>query len=388
MHRYATRSNDRLAFPKMSPESNEKIDAPRLSAGTILVAAERAREFVTTLLTAKGLPTDDARIIARCLVRADLRGVDTHGITRLPGYLDRLQRGLINPHPALQPKAVTAAVAQLDGENGFGFVVATRAMAVAMEIAGRTGIGLVSAKRSTHFGMAANYLLQAVERGFIALVFTNASPAMPPWGGRSALLGTSPFAAGAPGGANGPFILDMAPSVAARGKIRKALRLGQPIPADYALDKDGRTTTDPARALEGVVLPIGGPKGSGLSMLMDILGGVISGAAFGGNVGDQYKVFDRPQNVGHFFLAMKPDLFMGLEEYRSRMDELLARIRSAPRAEGFDEILVPGEPEARQEAQRLKAGIPYRVGDLEPLLDEGRKSGLPVPQFWQPAFDR
>ncbi|MGH6946870.1 MAG: Ldh family oxidoreductase [Kiloniellales bacterium] len=372
----------------MSPKSREEIGTPGLSAETILVAADPVRKFVSALLAAKGLPPDDAGIVARCLVRADLRGVDTHGITRLPGYLDRLQRGLINSRPALQPKAVTAAVAQLDGENGFGFVVATRAMAAATEIAGRTGIGLVSANRSTHFGMAANYLLQAVEQGFIALVFTNASPAMPPWGGRSALLGTSPFAAGAPGGANGPFILDMAPSVAARGKIRKALRLGQKIPADYALDKDGRTTTDPARALEGVVLPIGGPKGSGLSMLMDILGGVISGAAFGGDVGDQYKAFDRPQDVGHFFLAMKPDLFMGLEAYRSRMDELLDRIRSAPRAEGFDEILIPGEPEARQEAQRLKVGIPYRVSDLEPLLDEARSSGLPDPPFWRPSFDR
>lgn len=362
-------------------------EAQELSAETVLIAAELARKFVATLLTGKGLPGEDADIVARCLVRADLRGVDTHGISRLPGYLDRLKRGLINPRPALQPQTVTAAVAQLDGENGFGFVVATRAMAAAMEIAGRIGIGLVSARRSTHFGMAANYLLQAVEQGFVALVFTNASPAMPPWGGRSALLGTSPFAAGAPGGAKGPFILDMAPSVAARGKIRKALRLGQPIPADYALDKDGRVTTDPARALEGVVLPIGGPKGSGLSMLMDILGGVISGAAFGGDVGDQYKVFDRPQNVGHFFLAMKPDLFMSVDEYRSRMDELLDRIRTAPRAEGFDEILIPGEPEARQEAQRLKAGIPYRVSDLKPLIDEARSSGLPVPPFWQPSFE-
>lgn len=357
------------------------------STETMLVAAEPAREFVAALLVGKGLPRKDADIVARCLVRADLRGVDTHGIARLPGYLDRLKRGLINPRPALQPKTVTAAVAQLDGENGFGFVVATRAMAAAMEIAGRIGIGLVSARRSTHFGMAANYLLQAIDQGFIALVFTNASPAMPPWGGRSALLGTSPFAAGAPGGANGPFILDMAPSVAARGKIRKALRLGQPIPADYALDKDGRATTDPARALEGVVLPIGGAKGSGLSMLMDILGGVISGAAFGGDVGDQYKVFDRPQNVGHFFLALKPDLFIGLAEYLSRMDELLHRIHSAPRAEGFDEILVPGEPEARQEARRLKAGIPYRVNNLKPLIEEARRSGLSAPPFWQSSFD-
>ena len=147
-------------------------------------------------------------------MRADLRGVDTHGIARLPGYLDRVRRNLVNPRPDLQPKRVSPVAAHLDGDNGFGFVVATRAMAEAMDIARTMGLGIVSAKRSTHFGMAASYLLQAVEAGFIALVFTNASRAMPPWGGREALLGTSPFAAGAPGGERGPFILDMAPSVA------------------------------------------------------------------------------------------------------------------------------------------------------------------------------
>jgi LDH2 family malate/lactate/ureidoglycolate dehydrogenase len=337
-------------------------------------------------MTANGLDEGDGGIVADRLVRADLRGVDTHGILRLPGYLDRLRRGLINARPVLEPKMVSPVAAHLDGDNGFGFVVATRAMAKAMEIAGQSGMGLVSAKRSTHFGMAASYLLQAVEAGFIALVFTNASRAMPPWGGREALLGTSPFAAGAPGGEAGPFILDMAPSVAARGKIRKALRAGQSIPDDYALDADGKRTTDPAKALEGVVLPMGGPKGSGLSMLMDILGGVISGAAFAGDVADQYKDYERSQNVGHFFLAIKPDLFLSADEYRARMDILLGRVRGAPKAEGFDEILVPGEPEARNEARRLVSGIPYPAKDLAPLLEEARAGGVPLLQTSPQAF--
>lgn len=346
------------------------------NAETVYASAEDIRRFIAALVAANGVPENDARIVAECLVRADLRGVDTHGIARLPGYLDRVRRNLINPRPVLEPKRVTPVAAHLDGDNGFGFVVATRAMAEAVEMAKSFGLGLVSVKRSTHFGMAASYLLQAVEAGFVALVFTNASRAMPPWGGREALLGTSPFGAGAPGGEKGPFILDMAPSVAARGKIRKALRLGQPIPADYALDAEGRPTTDPARALEGVVLPMGGPKGSGLSMLMDILSGVISGSAFAGDVADQYKDFERPQNVGHFFLAMKPDLFVSLDEYRARMDTLVERVRSAPRAEGFDEILIPGEPEARQEKRRLATGIPYRRADLEPLLSEAKSAGV------------
>ena len=337
---------------------------------------EAARRFVSDLMMAEGLPELDAATVADCLVRADLRGIDTHGIVRLPGYIDRLRRGLINARPALMPKRVTPVAAHLDGENGFGFVVATRAMAEAIDMAREYGLGLVSAKRSTHFGMAATYLLQAVEAGYIAFVFSNASRAMPPWGARQALLGTSPFAVGVPGGEEGPFILDMAPSVAARGKIRKALREGKSIPPDYALDENGQPTTDAAAALKGVVLPMGGPKGSGLSMLMDILGGVLSGAAYAGDVADQYKDYDRPQNVGHFFLALRPDLFVDAADFRARMDVLVGRVHDSPRAAGFDEVLVPGEPEARQEARRLAQGIPYRADDLQPLLDIAAAHGI------------
>ena len=352
-------------------DNQEKADA------TVYVPAAEARRFVTDLLVTEKLPPEDAATVASCLVRADLRGVDTHGIVRLHAYIDRIRRGLVNPKPNLVPQPVTSACALLDGDNGLGFVVATKAMNLAVDMAASNGLGLVSVRRSTHFGMAASYLLQAVEAGYIAFAFTNASRAMPPWGGREALLGTSPFGAGVPGGERGNFILDMAPSVAARGKIRKALRLGQKIPLDYALDADGRATDDPARALLGVVLPMGGPKGSGLSMLMDILGGVLSGAAFAGDVGDQYKDYDRPQNVGHFFLAIKPDLFMPADAFRARMDTLLGRVREAPRAEGFDRIMTAGEPEAQNEARALANGIAYRRADLQPLLDAGAAAGIP-----------
>ncbi len=351
--------------------------ADESGAGDVVyVGADEARRFIAALLVAEGLSDENAAIMAAALVRADLRGVDTHGIVRLPTYLDRMRRGLVNPSPQLRVQAVLPACALLDGDNGFGFVVATQAMAEAMKLAAANGVGLISVKRSTHFGMAATYLLQAVEAGFIALVFTNASRAMPPWGGREALLGTSPFAAGVPGGAAGDFILDMAPSVAARGKIRKALRLGQKIPLDYALDAEGRPTDDPAEALKGVVLPMGGPKGSGLSMLMDILGGVLSGSAFAGDVGDQYKDFDRPQDVGHFFLAIRPDLFMGADAFRMRMDTLIERVRTAPRAQGVDAILTAGEPEARNEARALTRGIAYRPADLQPLLEAATAHGI------------
>lgn len=352
-------------------------EGPEPAAEMVHVEAGAARRFVAALMQARGLPEADARTVAECLVRADLRGVETHGLMRLPVYLERLARGLVNPRPRLEPRRVTPVAAHLDGEDGLGFVVATRAMAESVAMAEVHGLGLTAVKRSTHFGMAAGYLLQAIEAGYIAFVFTNASPAMPPWGGREPFIGTSPFAVGVPGGAEGPFVLDMAPSVAARGKIRRAARDGRPIPEGYALDAEGRPTTDPAEALKGVVLPIGGAKGAGLSMLMDILAGILTGAAFAGEVGDQYKHFDRPQNVGHFLLAVKPGLFVAPEDFRARMDVLVGRVRGQPRADGFNEILMPGEPETRNEAQRLVAGIPYRRADLQPLLEAAAEHSLP-----------
>jgi LDH2 family malate/lactate/ureidoglycolate dehydrogenase len=346
------------------------------AADRVFVAATDADAFVRALLTAHDVPEADAAIIANCLVSADLRGVDTHGICRLPGYLDRVRRGLINAKPELKPRRITPVAAEIDGQNGFGFVIGMRAIAEAMAMAPELGVGVVSVRRSTHFGMAASYVMPAIEAGFLAFVFSNASPAMPPWGGREGLLGTNPFAAGAPGGKLGPYLLDMSPAVAARGKIRKAQRRGETIPLGYALDADGRPTTDPAAALDGVVLPIGGYKGSGLSMLMDIYGGVISGAAFAGGVGDQYKAYDRAQDVGHFFMAMRADLFIPEADYRARMDTLIERIRACPKAEGFDEILVPGEPEVREEANRRRTGIPYSAAEVAPLQTEAERAGV------------
>src|SRR4029079_1033437 len=266
------------------------------SSDRVYVSAEAAEAFTKQLMLAHGLPELDAEIVAHCLVSAHLRGVDNHGLPRLPVYLDRVRRGLINAKPNLEPERVTPVAATLDGQDAFGFVVGMCAIKEAIAMAREFGFGLVSARRSTHFGMAASYVMPAIDAGFIAFVFSNASPAMPPWGGKEGLLGTNPFAVGAPGGQHGPFLLDMSPAVAARGKIRRAERRGESIPLGYALDAQGRPTTDPKAALAGVVLPIGGYKGSGLSMLMDILGGVISGSAFAGGVADQYKSYDRPQH--------------------------------------------------------------------------------------------
>lgn len=340
------------------------------------MTADDAQSFAGGLLQAHGVPAADAVVAASCLVRADLRGVKTHGLLRLPGYLERIRMGLVNPSPLLATKSITPVALQLDGKNGLGFVVATRAMEYSIQMAGEHGIGMVAVRHSTHFGMASLYVLQAIESGMAALVFTNASRAMPPWGGRESLLGTGPLAAGAPGGEQCDFVLDMSPAVAARGKIRLAQRLGERIPAGYALDRDGRPTTDPAAALQGVVLPLGGPKGSGLAMMMDVFAGVLSGSGYAGSVRDQYKDFDEPQDVGHLLIAMKPDLFVTAPEYRKRMDVLVERVHGVPAAEGFTEVVLPGELESRAEDRFRRTGIPYTDSEIAPLDDEAKRAAL------------
>ena len=347
----------------------------------VVLRAEEARDLCRRILEAAGTGQADAETVSQCLLKADLRGVDTHGLSRLPGYLARISRGLLDPAAEMILDPVTPVAARLDAANGFGFVAASRAMDAALERAAAFGIGVVGVSNSTHFGMAASYLLQAIERGFAALVFTNASPALPPWGGRSELFGTSPLGAAFPG--DPPFVLDMAPTIVARGKIRRAAQRGAPIPEGWALDKDGRPTTDASAAMDGVLLPIGGPKGAGLSMMMDLFGGLFTGANFAGTVGNQYKDFDRPQGVGHLVLALKPDLFQPMDEIKTRMAHLAATVKESPRAAGVDDILLPGEPEARIEARRLREGIPYHAQDLAAVVNIARRSNIPLPAALQ-----
>lgn len=351
-----------------------------MSEASTRVAADALQRFASGVFQFHELSREHAEQTARCLVRADLRGVGTHGVARIPIYTDRLRRGLVNPRPALRLEALTPVAARLDGDNGMGFVVAARAMDEAITRARDFGIGLLLVQNSTHFGMAASYLLQAIDAGFAAFVFTNASPAMPVWGGKVPFLGTSPFAFGAPGGHTHPrVVLDMATSVAARGKIRRAMQRGESIPEGWALDASGRPTTNAKEGYDGLILPLGGPKGSGLSLMMEVLAGVMSGAAFGGEVGNQYIDFDRPQNVGHMMIALRPDLAMTVTEYRARMDDLLGRAAANPRVDPEQEILMPGEPEARLELERLEHGIPLSSDELDMLRAEGERAHIAFP---------
>jgi LDH2 family malate/lactate/ureidoglycolate dehydrogenase len=249
-------------------------------------------------------------------------------------------------------------------------------METAISMAQTFGIGMVSVKHSNHFGMSAWIVRQAVDAGMMSLVFTNSSPALPVWGGKSQLMGVSPIACGAPGGENSlPFILDMAPSVAARGKIYKALRRGEKIPEGWALDEDGKPTDDPEKALKGVMLPMGGPKGSALAIMMDVFSGVLSGSAFAGSVVGPYDM-SGPGDVGHFIVALKPDLFMSLDEFKSRMDVLYQRVVGSDKMEGVDRIYFPGEIEQLNEQRRLKEGIPLVQAEVDALNAEADRLGV------------
>jgi LDH2 family malate/lactate/ureidoglycolate dehydrogenase len=333
------------------------------------VTADDARAYVEGVLCANGVSAEDAVIVARCLVAADLRGIDTHGINRIPSYVARIRQGVLDPKAKPSLHEVTPVVAQVDAHNAFGFVAAHIGMAKAIEMAKIYGIGMVSVKHSNHFGMSAWLVQQALDADMMSLVFTNSSPALPAWGGKTKLMGVSPIACGAPAGSGKPFILDMAPSVAARGKIYKAQRRGEKIPKDWALDKDGRQTEDPAAALEGTMLPMGGPKGSALAIMMDVFSGVLSGSAFAGGVTNPYDP-SSAADVGHFLLAVKPDLFISLEDFRQRMGYLYQRVVESDKMEGVERIYFPGEIEQLAEEKRIKSGIPLVKAEIDALNKE------------------
>ncbi|KAK5110226.1 hypothetical protein LTR62_006222 [Meristemomyces frigidus] len=339
-----------------------------------LVSATDAQLYAEDVLKGNGVPANNATIIAKCLAAADLRGVDTHGINRIPSYIARIRQRVLDPTAQPELKHITPCVAQVDAKNGFGFLAAELGMRSACEMAKTFGIGMVSVKHSNHFGMSAWVIQQAIDEGMMSLVFTNSSPALPVWGGKEKLMGVSPIACGAPAGKAKPFILDMAPSVAARGKIYKAKRRGERIPPDWALDAEGNRTDDPAAALEGVMLPMGGPKGSGLSIMMDVFSGVLSGSAFAGHVTNPYDPC-KPANVGHFLIAIKPDLFMDSEDFKERMDYLYQRVVGSERMADVDKIYFPGEIEQVCEEKRRVGGIPFVEAEIQALNGEAKRVG-------------
>lgn len=342
-----------------------------------LISSTSLHAFTVAAFESAQLSPAHGTIVADGLVTANLRGVDSHGVSRIPMYLERLDRGLVNPKPDIKVTTVAGAVAHIDADNAMGFIPSHAAMDTAMALARDACIGMVGVSRSTHFGMGALYVLQALEQNFVSMVFTNSSPAIAMWGGRNAFLGASPVAAGMPGGRSAPFVIDMAMTVLARGKIRLAAMRGEPIAEGLALDADGNPTTDAAKAFEGVCLPFGGVKGSVLGTMMDLMSGVLTGANFGGDVKSLYFDHSEPQNVGHMFFAIRPDLFIAMTDFEARMEEFNRRIKAMPRAAGVDEVLMPGEPERRTAAQRLANGIPVTDNVLADLAAIARARGIP-----------
>jgi len=335
------------------------------------------RTFVAALFEAGGVPSEDALTVSDCLVEANLRGVDTHGVFRVPGYLERLRQGAVNPLPSIQVTRTAHATLLMDADNAYGAVAGKLAMAKGMDLARKTGVALVSIKHSNHYGMAAYYILQAISGNMAGMAFTNASPALPPWGGSQPFFGTSPLAVGIPGGKTVPFVLEMAMAVLARGNVYAAAKHHEQIPPGLALDKDGNPTTNPHDLINGgTMLPFGGVKGAALSMLMDILGGVFSGANFAGTVANPLFEPQRAADVGHMFVVFRPDLTMPLKTFQDRMDELVRKTKEQPRAAGFKEILIPGERESRVRASRLKDGIPLKQGTVDSLNEEAQRMGI------------
>ena len=314
-------------------------------------------QFCCTILEKLKVPAEDAKQVSDCLLQADLRGVDSHGMIRLPVYAQRIRKGVVNPQPVTRIVRTSASTALLDGDNGLGAVVGSRAMGTAIELAANTGIGFVGVRRSNHFGIAAFYVQKALRKGLIGCAASNAPPHMAPFGGRARFLGTNPFSVGIPAGKQAPLIFDASTSVVARGKIIIAAEEGKAIPPGWAIDPEGNSTTDAKAALAGSVLPFGGPKGSAISLMIDVLCGVLTGSAFALTL-NTLENLDAEQNLGHIFVAMRTDIFVTAEEFSSRMDEILQTLKSSAPAPNVGQVLAPGEVERQNEARNQRLGVP------------------------------
>jgi LDH2 family malate/lactate/ureidoglycolate dehydrogenase len=347
---------------------------------TTLVPYPTLSRFAHEAAERMGLPAEDAAIFADVLVSGSLRSVpgQGQGVQAMPSYWSRMQRGVVNRAAAFEVVRREGSTALADAHDGSGHVMSVRAMNLAIEIATEMGVGVVGVRHSTHFGIAAYYPMLAMRRGLIGLAFSNASPEIAPWGGTRATVGTNPWAAAIPTGEEPPVVLDMANSTSGKGMIGWYLREGMKIPGDWALTAEGERTEDPEAGMSGTLFPLGGAKGYAMAVIVDAITGVLTGSAFGL---DAFGA-DR-QDVGHLMMAIDIARFLPLEEFRARMDALIAQIRSSPLAPGTDAIYLPGELEHRREVERRRDGVPIandRLAGLRALGDELQvPTSLPEP---------
>ena len=317
--------------------------------------AKEVEKLVYKIFLKHGMSSNHSKISAKAITNAELIGAPTHGLARLKMYCDRINKKLINPRPKIKIKKISSSVSHVDANNSIGFVAGEVGIKQAIKNAKKTGIGLVGIKNSGHYGLSGYYAEQAVKKNLIVFCFTNAPPAIAPFGARKSLFGTNPVCFGTPTSNKIPFIFDSSVSIINRGKIRVAARNKKKIPEGVALDKYGKPTTDALKALAGVQLPIAGFRGSGFAWMVDILSGVLTGGNHGGKVKDPFDDFSGPQNIGHLFFLLKPNLFIG--NYSQRIKENIKRIKRLPKIKGVKEILYPGENKFRRYKKNLKRNI-------------------------------
>jgi LDH2 family malate/lactate/ureidoglycolate dehydrogenase len=344
------------------------------------IAAAALSAFVAELYRMAGLPDGDAALVADSLVTADLWGHSSHGVMRAPWYLARIAKGTITWVTAPEVVVDAGAIAVWDGRDGVGQVIAARAMEDAVARARRHGVGIVSIRDSNHHGALGYFTRMAAEQRCIGMLVANGSPAMAPWGGRRMVVGTNPWSIAAPAGRYAPLMLDIANTAVARGKIFLARQKGLPIPEGWALDADGRPTTDPVAALSGVLLPMAGHKGYAISTMMDVLAGALSGSGMLTEVAGPYQS-ERRSRSGHFVMALDIAKFGPPDAFAARIERMIGELKATPLA-GVEEILYPGELEARNEARHRRDGLDLPEMSRADLAQAAAELGVALPDPW------
>jgi LDH2 family malate/lactate/ureidoglycolate dehydrogenase len=338
------------------------------------VTRESLAAFVIDALRAMGLPPEEAEIFGGALVFSELRFHPGHGqgVKKLRRYQERFAEGQIDPGAPWEVVKESPALALVDAHNGIGTVAATRAMRLAIEKAKACGVGQVVVRNSTHFGSSAVHACLGPPDGCVGIAMTNAGPEMAPWGGREGVVGTNPWGIAAPTGLGFPVVLDIALTTAGKGMMKWHAAEGWPMPLDWALTPEGEETDDPNAAMAGALLGIGRYKGYGLAFMTDVLTGVIGGGGYG------LTPYADPMrwDVSHTLVALDVEWFMPLEEFRRRMDDFVGMVKSRALRPGFDEILVPGEQEARRVARKSEVGVPLEPEVLEDLQTLGAELGV------------
>jgi L-2-hydroxycarboxylate dehydrogenase (NAD+) len=335
--------------------------------------------FISDAMTAAGLPREDAVRVSQLMTEADLTGADAHGIFRLPQYVRRIGAGGFNTRPRIRVEKTASATALVDGDNGMGHLAVGRAAETAIELAREAGIGWVGVRRSNHAGTAGLYAAMPVDHGMIGLyaAVANANH-MAVWGGTEFLLGTNPLGIAVPSG-NGPVVLDMATTVVSYGTIKKYAMAGREMPEGWLVDtQTGGPLTDPKRSAEGLLLPIGGYKGSGLAIMLGLLAGTLNGAAFGRDVIDFNYNQEDATNTGQFIVAIDIKRFVPISTFVAETDRHLADLRASQRLPGVDEIRLPGDRRRACRTERLRDGIPLPAALLAQLDKLARDMGIRV----------